>query len=275
MEGNDCYKFSTIKNYLEKIGGQPIRLAADIGCNIGEVTAIMRRYFPGALIFAFEPVPEYFHHACETLKCDSMVKVLPIAVTAEHRFADDLGVVVSDHATPLRILRALPTSGPGWKGGSHVLRDGEQLDPKSYELLNNDVNAITLDELVTGICTLCNATQIDYLKFDCEGCENSSLGCAFEATLRRIRFISGEYHNIDRFRKIISDRLLTTHDVHLSGESWGAFFAERKGHMPSILIPSGTSIEDAARYPRNRERPALTIFNEDYVLPDERTAHGL
>lgn len=83
MEGNDCYKFSTIKNYAYKTSGQPIRVAADIGCNVGEVTAPIRRYSPGALIFAFEPEPEYFYRACDALNCDPMVNLQRLGMPAE------------------------------------------------------------------------------------------------------------------------------------------------------------------------------------------------
>jgi hypothetical protein len=66
----------------------------------------MREYFPGAMVFAFEPVPEYYVRACKSLSSDPMIKVLPFAITAEHRFADDLGGKIIDTSSQLRIFRA-------------------------------------------------------------------------------------------------------------------------------------------------------------------------
>ena len=60
MEGNECYKFSTVQNYIEQTAGKPIRVAVDVGANVGNVTRLMRSYFPHARIFAFEAVFEYY-----------------------------------------------------------------------------------------------------------------------------------------------------------------------------------------------------------------------
>lgn len=80
MEGNECYKFSTVANYLACTQGTPVRLAVDIGCNVGDVSALMRPYFPQAQIFGFEPVPDYYRKACEKLKDDAFAKVFRAAV---------------------------------------------------------------------------------------------------------------------------------------------------------------------------------------------------
>lgn len=274
MEGNECYKFSTIKNYLLKTGAPPIRVAVDVGCNLGEVTAMMREYFPGALVFAFEPVDEYYLRACRRLSDDPMVKVLPAAVTAAHRFADDLGEHPRSSAARLRIFRALAASGPGWVGGSQILHEQDEVDPDRYARLDAEVATITLDEIVDSVCALTGAAQIDYLKMDCEGCENSALGCARPETLARIRYLSGEYHDVNRFYGMTKCRLSRSHRVNLVGDYWGGFFAERRDLAPAILEqePHGVLVvpdacdDGQARYHR---------FREDYVFPEERQAHGL
>ncbi len=60
MEGNACYKFSTIQNYVTQTNAKPIELALDIGANVGTISVMMRRYFPRAKVFGFEAVPHYY-----------------------------------------------------------------------------------------------------------------------------------------------------------------------------------------------------------------------
>jgi FkbM family methyltransferase len=273
MEGNDCYKFSTIKTYLDATGRKPIRLAIDVGCNIGQVTAMLRSFFPEALVIALEPVQKYYLEACSNLKNDPLVKVFPFALTAQHRYLDDLGQVPLKESLPLRTFFGLPHAGPGWEGGSCILREGESPGNDSYAPLNANVTAVTLDNLLSGACDLFGMEEIDYVKIDCEGCENSALGSARVETLRRIRYLSGEYHNLVRFEKVMRLKLFRTHYVNLVGSGWGSFFAERRGESPSILSPhseytltwAGTSGEYAVNHHG---------FCEDYVAPDERWAHG-
>src|SRR5262249_855575 len=116
--------------------------------------------------------------------------------------------------------------------------------------------------------------EIDYIKLDCEGSECSALGCASIETLRRIRFLSGEYHNLDRFYEVIRHKLYHTHYVNLVGEGWGSFFCERKGNQPTVLNPSRAGMLQL--------RPWLCatpvdwhVFRDEFVLPDERFMHGL
>ena len=54
MEGNDCYKFSTIRNFIAASRAKDVETIVEIGANIGEVTLLMRAYFPAAKIVAFE-----------------------------------------------------------------------------------------------------------------------------------------------------------------------------------------------------------------------------
>ena len=59
MEGNACYKFSTIRHFIEKTGAPPIRGIVEVGVNIGSVSLLMHEYFPAARIVGFELVREY------------------------------------------------------------------------------------------------------------------------------------------------------------------------------------------------------------------------
>ena len=114
------------------------------------------------------------------------------------------------------------------------------------------------------------------LKMDCEGCEHHVLGCAQGSFLSRVRFIPGEYHGIERFYRVMQRKLFTTHKVNLIGSrELGCFFAERlDGDRDGIL-----------QYDKRgmlQPRPWLSLepmdwhlFNEAFVLPQERWCHAL
>src|SRR5437899_6512283 len=59
MEGNECYKFPTIRNYLDLTHADPVRVMIDIGANVAAVTRMMKAYFPDARVYACEAVDEY------------------------------------------------------------------------------------------------------------------------------------------------------------------------------------------------------------------------
>ncbi len=80
------------------------------------------------------------------------------------------------------------------------------------------------------------SNEIDFVKIDREGREHTALGCASLDTLRKIRFIGGEYHGIGRFFAIMQGKLFLTHHVNLiGGGGLGSFFAEREGEARTIL----------------------------------------
>lgn len=115
MEGNDCYKFSTIYNFILRTGAKAISVAVDVGVHVGTVLVLMHRFFPRARIFGFEAVPEYYRIALEHTKHLPKVELFNQIVTAEHLYKDDLGC--QRRATPcnLKLLKALPAAGPGYK----------------------------------------------------------------------------------------------------------------------------------------------------------------
>ncbi len=132
MEGNACYKFSTIRNY-SKSSGTPIRVALDIGANIGDMSLMIREYFPEANVYAFEAVQEYADIARKKTSGDSRIKVVAKAVTCLRGC--------------LKILKAV--SGRGAIGSS-IITDNEQgFDPSRFELLDRPVESIQFDDLFT------------------------------------------------------------------------------------------------------------------------------
>jgi FkbM family methyltransferase len=277
MEGNACYKFSTIKNYVEKTGAKGVEVIVDVGVNVGEITLMMNAYFPQARIYGFEAVREYYEMARARTEHLGNLKLFNRAFSSQHLFRDDLGELPRGRGAQLRILKGLPEAGPGWGGGSMVLPEDHELIAgttrlRGYERIEQEVSPVSLADFMTSE----GLAEIDVLKMDCEGCEHSALGCADVETLRRIRFIVGEYHGLERFYEVMRKKLFLTHKVNLIGESdLGSFFAERlDGERDGILkFDKGGMLIP---------RPWLCshpidwhVFDEEFVLSEDRYWHAL
>ncbi len=279
MEGNDCYKFTTVNNYLARTGGKPVKTVIDVGANVGTVSLLMRQYFPGSTVYAVEAVPEYYRTLAARCRHDPRIKVSNLAVCSSHLFEDDLGTVAKPAPEPLRIMKALPDAGPGWIGGSRVVPESAAAaDPPgatAFAPLSDGVSAVTLDELVDTVLADARADDVDFMKMDCEGCEHSSLGAASVETLGRVRFIGGEYHDVRRFYDVMRGKLFRTHYVNLVGDGGlGSFFAERIGEVETILEPDRTDM--LVPRPRLSARPIeWNVFREKYVLDEDRTSCAL
>ncbi|HEU0301090.1 MAG TPA: FkbM family methyltransferase [Longimicrobium sp.] len=280
MEGNDCYKFSTIRSYIEATGAPPVRVVVEAGVNVGSVTRLVKAYFPEAAVFGLEVVRELAGLARANTRDLAGVRILTRALTAEHLYEDDAGTRPRASPTTLRLLRGTPRAGPGWAGGSTVVPASHPLvgDPgvRGLEGSSQRVRPITLEELLAAVRRRTGSAEVDILKMDCEQCEHSSLGCAAEETLRRLRFIVGEYHGIQRFWRVLRDRLFRTHKVSLIGDAeLGAFFAERRdGEKDGILRHDNAGMLQLRPW-LSDEPMEWHLFNERYVLPDERSIHAL
>src|SRR5262245_25301290 len=277
MEGNECYKFSTIKNYIERTGQKGIELILDVGVNIGDISLMMHSYFPAARIFGFEAVEEYHQIASARTQHIPGVKLFNTALSAQHLFADDVGERPRERIAGLRLLKARPEAGPGWGGGSLIL-------PEDHDLIAGDRAIFGFDKSAREIPSVSlkefmveqRIDEIDLMKMDCEGCEHSVLGCAELETLRRIRFIVGEYHDLSRFYPVMQKNLFRTHKVNLIGQrDLGCFFAERlNGDQDGILRFDKTGM--LAPRPWLCDEPIeWHIFNEEYVLEKDRYWHSL
>lgn len=281
MEGNECYKFATIRNFIDLTHADPVRVMVDVGANVGAITRMMKAYFPEARVWAFEMVPEYASLAETNTRDLPGVTIVRRAVTSEHRFHDDIGKRRRTTPVTVRALKGLPAAGPGWGGGSLTVPSDSPaiaggVSPAGYRLLEGAVDAISLDEALDEILTREGVKELDVLKLDCEGCEHSSLGAATLKTLRRIRFIVGEYHGIERFYGVMEQKLFRTHKVNLIGQrDLGAFFAERlDGARDGILLYDKSNM--LVSRPWLAERPIdWHWFNERYVPPGERYWHAL
>jgi len=277
MEGNECYKFSTIRRYIARTGAPPVGLAIDVGANVGDMTRMLKSYFPSAHVYAFEPMREYFEIARARTAHLKGVRVFHRAVTAQHLYSDDLGREPRQDAEPLRLFKA--TQGAGWQGGSVVVaadKAGVVAGRRGYRSLAVRVRPCTLDHVIGLALRRHRVEAVDVIKMDCEGCEHSCLGTASESTLQRVRYLVGEYHGIQRFFQVMKERLFQTHKVSLIGDRHlGAFFAERRdGDRDGILLHRNAGML--------RPRPWLGaeslewhLFNRKFVAPEEYRSHAL
>jgi hypothetical protein len=143
----------TIRNFIAGSQAKDVETIVEIGANIGEVTLLMHAYFPAAKIIAFEAVKEYCDIAAARTRKIQNVAVHNKAVTAQHRFLDDLGEKRHGADIDLIILKGLPDGGPEWVGGSMVFTRDEQrvADPEDhygYLKIDQGVTPITLAEIM-------------------------------------------------------------------------------------------------------------------------------
>jgi FkbM family methyltransferase len=277
MEGDDCYKFTTIQNYIAKTNAKPVKTIVEIGVNVGNVTWLMREAFPDAHIYGFEAVAQWYNAAVTKMAGDTGVTLYNAAVSAQHLFFDDLGRQPRESPTFLRILKGKPSAGCGWIGGSAVVPDDHPILSELceshllFEQTAQETLAVVLDDFLRE-----NALDVDFLKIDCEGCEHSVLGCASLDTLRSIRFIAGEYHEFARFYRVLQHKLFATHRVNIVGSAHiGCFFAERIDNADSGILmatdPNMLQLRDWL-YP---EPTYWHLFNTEYVNANQKAAHGI
>src|SRR5437773_514576 len=145
MEGNECYKFSTIRHYVQKTNQKEVEIVVDVGAAEGSISLMMKAYFPNARIYAYEAVSEYHRLACASTQHVKDIFMLNKAVTSAHMFADDLGERPRKQPARLTILKRLPQAGPGWKGGSVVLPlEDVTIPPSGLERIDKEVEPVTL-----------------------------------------------------------------------------------------------------------------------------------
>jgi len=270
MEGNACYKYYTIRRFVDAQKGPPIRTILEVGANVGDITIEMAKCFPEARIVSYEPVERYAQKARSKTQGLKQVQIRSEAVTAAHLYQDDFGEVPRGGQGPLHVYLGLPDGGPGYEGGSFIAPAGVASGGNHKELADT-VACKTLEEALNDIVN--EGEELDYLKTDSEGAECSFLGSASEKTLKRIRFMAGEYHDIKRFWPIMQ-KLMSTHYVNIVGAAdLGSFFCERITDGPSIL--SKTAIK-----PRHYPHLAGEVmwwhpFGYDWLEPIEFRDHGL
>jgi FkbM family methyltransferase len=222
MEGNDCYKFSVIDWFVSTNNLPPITKILELGVNFGDVTNLMKKYFPEARIVGFEPVPEFFAEAIRRayVKNKKSVSIYNMAVTSVHEYEDELCQTIRTEKKRLFIHQNV--SNPG---GTILSTTGDPINEKCYTINAYNTYTVTFSEALE----ISEFGDVDIVKMDCEGCERSNIGSMNIATLKRLRYIVGEYHNVRKFWDVINNSAIReTHRINLLGDqNLGAFFCER------------------------------------------------
>lgn len=141
----------------------------DIGAGFGDFSICVAREHPGAIVYAFEPLPESLALLEENLNLNGIQNV--------QRFPWAVG----GQAGTLLLRTATGRSGQHTTTPSVGEGMGEAIS----------VSSVTLDQIFAEL----GLGHCDFLKIDCEGAEYEILFHASEQTLRRIRHVAMEYHD--------------------------------------------------------------------------------
>lgn len=171
-----------------------VKFVVDVGACYGSFIRHVKTLYPDTRVLAFEPNPE--HIAVVDFGGD--VAIAPYAVSDKHKMAE-------------YAIGKTPSC-----GGLTAVHQ-----PRRGTLGTMEVNCVPLEPYLRG-------KLVDILKLDCEGSEIDVLKTLSPATLRRIRYIVGEYHG-DVMPQITA-MLTETHTLAIEElkADRGHFFAMRK-----------------------------------------------
>jgi FkbM family methyltransferase len=143
---NWCYDLAALA------GPGHVRIAFDVGANVGDVSRRLASYFPGITVHAFEPVEATFSQLVENTKHLSCVTAVNIALGDRAGYAN----VTQD-----------------------LSRQNTLLVDDVARRLGADIKATRVAvETIDGYCERAGVQRIDFLKIDTEGFEVKVLGGA-------------------------------------------------------------------------------------------------
>lgn len=168
----DTNDYNTILSILQndeyktaKMTYSPGDTFVDIGSHIGIWSALMERLVPNARVYAVEPLPENV----DLIKDNTNATINKAAVS--NRDETKIKIYYADNSL----------------GGLHHKFVGNMCEMKGDTFYLAD--SISLKTLLNGI------DKVKVLKIDCEGAEHLFFKFADKATLSKIDYIIGEYHN--------------------------------------------------------------------------------
>lgn len=195
---NDVYRNDT---YRCRILGIPHRsgrqIVVDVGAHIGTFTRLWKEINPDSIIYCIEVCPENIEALNKNVS--EYAKVFHAACSYSREELVLLNTVLPSKTTT---------------GGSIVIPRSMARASYSdeYVLDERPIKTIRLEDI---------ATQIDILKLDCEGAEFEIL----ENTkiIDRIGLIVGEYHDYDRWMRLVNDRFSNWAYSHIQHDNTGTF----------------------------------------------------
>jgi len=169
-------RVSNLDADLLALAGDDVRTIFDIGANIGQSAASFAAMFPGASIFAFEPLPQ----ACQSIKVLGIPQVEVIEAAVGASTGSAMLHVNADSRTNSLLAPNLI--------GRELF--GDMLEEQSQR----NVKVISVDDF----CDARRITAIDVLKIDAQGSELLVLEGATR-TLPRCRIIQVEANFVAQY----------------------------------------------------------------------------
>lgn len=171
---NVCSGFDyPLSLFAAKLRPEPVVI--DVGANIGAFTVFIKRYFPWARVYAFEPEESNFALLRQNLRVNRLLRVMAV----KEAVYDRVGTISFDNDTP--------------NTGAYAVSPTGRLTVSTIDLDTFlDIRNIKGD--------------IDLLKLDCEGSEYRIIE-SFRG-LNRCRVILLEYHHFNTPSSKYNDRWL-------------------------------------------------------------------
>ncbi len=172
------YPLDALRN-LSK--GHPVSTIFDVGAHYGVVTGKLRKKFPQATVYSFEPLPASFVQLSAAHSHDRQVKCFPLAL------GEQVGV------SQLHVNRSSATSSL-----LPTVQDVSKWVPMNLieTVETAEVNVTTID----AFCELDRVRHIDILKIDAQGGDLAVLRGASEMlTARRVRLILVEVNVVKMY----------------------------------------------------------------------------
>ena len=206
MEGDQCYRFRAIQQYIKESGAEPIRVALDIGAGervgwphiCGEVSKLMTRVFPQVKVYGFESNRRAFRFTKQNCRPNKRIHLYNLAV---------------EEVSGERLVRGMHTKEIKGEPTGMTVRSVSLSD--ALKMVEDDSGRFP-----------------DLVKFDCEGCERRALRGITAEDFNKVRYFVGEYHgDVARLYKILENKgVLEDYrfNFRIDHEDLGCFFLERK-----------------------------------------------
>jgi FkbM family methyltransferase len=191
--------------YFKHFGIFPGDIVVDIGANIGSFSVYAAWLQPTARVLAAEPLRANYDLLAENIRLNGLANVEALRCGVMGKS----GTITIYHGTDAA------------EGSSSVVASGA-VDASRAEVVPCMAFAELLDKV----------PRVDFLKVDCEGAEFDFIPDAPSATLRKVRKLALEYHDVRPdmnhralARKLESEGFRVTVEPPLPGQSNGMLYA--------------------------------------------------
>lgn len=193
--------------YFKHFGIFPGDIVVDIGANIGSFTVYAGWLQPTARVLSVEPLQSNYELLLDNVRLNGLKNV----ETFRCGVMGKAGSITIHHGSNAA------------EGSSSVIAsDAVDKSASKAEV----VPCIAFTELLDKV------PRVDFLKVDCEGAEFDFIPDAPSATLRKVRKLAMEYHDVrpdlthkDLERKLVAEGFRVTVEPPLPGNSHGMIFA--------------------------------------------------